>query len=105
MAALQVTQAQRDKVRVALGKIVEADEVVEFDDEDLNVPWQNKFRTVAAFQKATRQTLLSVLSPGLVGYLKPDAAGNHCGICRQELILAKCYPASCPSCAACLHVW
>ena len=79
MAAVEVTSTQSDQVREVVAEVVEAAEVAEFENEDLDVLWINKFRTVTALQKATREALMSVLRPGLVGYLKPDAAGEHWG--------------------------
>lgn len=57
----------------ALAEVVDADEVDHFDNKVLNELWRQHFRVAATFQKATRETLLSVLEPELVGYLKPDA--------------------------------
>ncbi|CAL8469031.1 g8572 [Coccomyxa elongata] len=76
MAAVEVTQAQRDQVRAALTKVVEADEVDYFHNEALDELWRRLFGVAAAFQKATQETLLSVLEPGLVGFLKPNAGGE-----------------------------
>ena len=77
MVTSEVTDEQRDQVRIAVAAIVEADEVGLFEDDDLDKLWREKFRTASALRKATRETLLGVLARGLVGYLKPDAGGKH----------------------------
>ena len=77
MVTPEVTDEQREQVRIAVAAIVEADEVGLFEDDDLDKLWREKFRTASALRKATRETLLGVLARGLVGYLKPDAGGKH----------------------------
>ena len=68
----QPTPEQLNIVRDAVKQLVTPDELEDFDSDDFQVLWREKYRSVAALGKALRQDLLSVKLPGaLVAYLKP----------------------------------
>ena len=68
----QPTPEQLDLVREAVKQLVTPDELKEFDGDDLQLLWREKYRSIAALKKASYEDLLAVKLPGaLVAYLKP----------------------------------
>jgi hypothetical protein len=66
------------RVREAVGKVVSAEQLRDFDDGDVSLLWSQKYRTEQALRASSREQLTAIGLPGaLVDYLKPAGEYRH----------------------------